>query len=119
MTTTNDTGFLTLPAVQALAEGQRVKITASGWDLCGIAEASAGVATHAVAAGGMLTAKLWSAPGSWIVKASAAIAAGARLYPANGGLFAATGTTPFNLVAKDAATAANDLIEALPCQVGA
>ena len=118
--TTNDSGFLTLPAAAAISEGKRVHINAAGqWVLSGATDPSTGVATHACASGAPLTVKLWTAPGTFAVVANAAIVAGARLFPTANGNVDDAGTTALNLVAREAATAANDIIEALPCQVGA
>ena len=120
MTTQNGTGFLTLPAAAAITEGKRCKINASGqFDVAGATAPAVGVAYHNVASGGLLTVKLWSAPGTVLVVANAAITAGARLYPTANGNVAGTGTTALQLVAREAAAAQNDIIEALPCQVGA
>jgi predicted RecA/RadA family phage recombinase len=121
MTTSNTTGYISLPTVAAIAEGQRVKINASGQiDVAAAGDVAVGVATMAAASGAHCTVKLWTAPGTFICRANAAIAAGARLYPtASGNVDDAVGTTPLNLVALTAATAANDLIECLPCMVGA
>jgi hypothetical protein len=118
--TQNHTGYLTLPAAAAIGEGKRVHLNASGqFALSAAADPSVGVATHACASGGPLTVKLWTAPGTFPVVANGAIAAGARLFPTANGNVDDAGTTALNLVAFEAATAQNDIIEALPCQVGA
>lgn len=119
-TTTNTTGYLTLTTAAAITEGLRVYVTAAGLaDVAGATDGAIGVATHAAASGGTLTVKLWTAPGTFLVSAASAITRGARLYPAAAGQVDDTGTTAINLVAKEAATAAGDLIEAVPCLVGA
>ena len=124
MTTSNASGYLTLPTAAAIVEGQRLKINASGQYDGDVGERSdvvlaGGVAIHAAASGGNCTAKLWTAPGTFIVRANASIVAGARLFPTANGNVDDAGVTPLNLVAREAATAANDLIEAAPCLVGA
>ena len=120
MTTSNASGYLTLPTAAAIVEGQRLKIIASGqYDVAGLTDIAVGVAIHAAASSGNCTAKLWSAPGTFILRANAAIVAGARLFPTANGNVDDAGVTPLNLVAREAATAANDLIECAPCMVGA
>jgi hypothetical protein len=120
MTTSNASGYLTLPAAAAIVEGQRLKINASGqYDVAALTDIAVGVAIHAAASGVNCTAKLWTAPGTFIVRANAAIVAGARLFPTANGNVDDAGVTALNLVAREAATAANDLIEAAPCMVGA
>ena len=120
MTTSNSTGYMSLVTAAAIAEGQRVKITAAGlYDVATSGDVAVGVATMAAASGGLCTAKLWSAPGTFICRAGGAITAGTRVFPITAGNVLATGTTALNLVAKDAAAASGDLIECLPCQVGA
>lgn len=118
-TTENQTGFKSFAAVAAITEGQRVKLSGAGVDVAGATDIAIGVATTAAASGGNLTVKLWSAPGTFIVRASAAIAAGAQLYPTASGSVDDTGTTPLNLVAIEAATAAGDLIEVTRTEKGA
>jgi hypothetical protein len=120
MTTANGTGYLSLPTAAAINEGERVHINASGqFALSGATDPSVGTATHNAASGGTLTVKLWTAPGTFLVVASAAITAGARLFPTASGRVDDAGTTPLNLIAKEAATAAGNIIEAAPCMVGA
>ena len=120
MTTSNSTGYVSLPTAAAIAEGQRVKINSSGQiDVAAAADVAVGVATMAAASGANCTVKLWTAPGTFICRANAAITAGARLYPTATGNVDDAGTTALNLVALTAATASGDLIECLPCQVGA
>lgn len=120
MTTTNSSGLLALVTAAAIAEGQRVKITAAGlYDVAAAADIAVGVATTAAPSGGIATAKLWTAPGTFMCRAGGAITAGTRVFPTTAGNVLATGTTALNLVAKDAAAASGDLIECFPCMVGA
>jgi hypothetical protein len=119
-TTTNASGYLTLTTAAAISEGQRVKITSAGLaDVAGATDPAIGTAHAAAASGGTVTVKLWSAPGTFLVVAAAAISRGAQLYPAAAGEVDDTGTTKIGLVAKEAATAQGDLIEAVPCMLGA
>lgn len=118
-TTENATGFKALPAVAALAQGQRVKINNGNWDVAGATDPAVGVATHAGGIGERVTVKLYSAPGTFLHRANAGIAAGARLYPTATGNVDDAGTTALGLVALEAATNANDLIECAQIQVGA
>ena len=118
-TTENRTGYKALIAAVAINEGQRVKINAGAWDVAAAADLAAGVATHAAAAGEVLTVKLFNAPGTFIMRANAPIAAGAQIYPATNGNIDDAGTTPLPLVALEAATAAGDLIEVSPALKGA
>ena len=120
MTTSNASGYFTLPAAAAIVEGQRLKINASGqYDVAAATDVAVGVAIHAAASGANCTCKLWTAPGTFICRANAAIVAGVRLFPTANGNVDDAGTTAINLVSREAATAANDLIECAPCMVGA
>lgn len=118
-TTTNNTGFKSLIASEAIAEGQRLKISSGQWAVAGATDKAVGVATHAAASGAACTCKLWSAPGTFLVRASGAVTAGAQLYPTASGNVDDAGTTAINLVALEAATASGDLIEAARLEVGA
>lgn len=119
MASQNETGYKTFQATAvALTAFARVKIdsnglmSASGADSDGI-----GIVQEDVAASGYGTVKLFNAPGTFFVRASAAITRGAKLFPAASGKFddaaAATGSRS-RLVALEAATADNDVIEAAP-----
>ncbi|MFO1461880.1 MAG: capsid cement protein [Verrucomicrobiota bacterium] len=118
-TTENKTGYKALPAAVAIAEGQRVKLNGATWDVAAAADASPGVATHGAAAGEELTVKLFNAPGTFVMRANAGIVAGAQLYPTANGNVDDAGTTPLGLIAMEAATAANDLIECAKIEKGA
>jgi hypothetical protein len=118
--TTNGSGILTLTTNAAITEGQRVHVTSGRLAaVSGATDPSIGVATHAAESGGTLAIKLFTAPGTYLVRAAAAITRGAHLYPAASGEVDDTGTTKIGLVALDAATAQGDLIEAAPCLLGA
>jgi hypothetical protein len=118
----NDTGHMTKVTAAAIAQGLRVKITTSNtWDIAAATDLGVGIAEFAAASGGELTVKLWNAPGTFLVKCNAAVTAGAALFAIAGGLFDdAGGSTAIvpGLVALEAATAQNDLIEAALSNVG-
>ncbi|MFO1461259.1 MAG: capsid cement protein [Verrucomicrobiota bacterium] len=118
-TTENRTGFKSLPAAVAIAEGQRIKINGSTWDVAAATDAAVGVATHAAAQGEELTVKLFSSPGTFLFRANAAIAAGAQLFPTATGNVDDAGTTAIPFVALEAATASGDLIECASIAKGA
>lgn len=118
-TTENATGFKALPAAAAIVQGQRVKIVGATWDVAGLTDNAVGVATHNAAQGENLTVKLFSAPGTFLMRANAAIAAGAQLFPTASGNVDDAGTTALGLVALEAATATGDLIECTTIQKGA
>ena len=119
-TTQNASGYLTLTTAAAITEGRRVKITSGGLaDVAGATDLAIGTAQAAAASGGLVTVKLWSAPGTFLVVAAAGIARGAQLYPAAAGEVDDAGTTAIGLVAKEAATTQGDIIEAVPILLGA
>lgn len=121
MTTANSSGYKSFTATAvAIGEGKRVKVDANGnISVAAAAEGAIGVTTQAIAASGTGTVKLFNAPGTFILCANAAIVAGAKLYPTAGGNVDDAGTTALPLVALEAATAANDLIECGPWLLGA
>lgn len=121
MTTSNSSGYKDFTATAvAIGEGKRVTVDANGLiSVAGAAVGAIGVTTMAIAASGRGTVKLFNAPGTFIVCANAAITRGAILYPTAGGNVDDAGTTPLPLVALEAATAQNDLIEAGPWLLGA
>lgn len=121
MTTSNETGLKTFQATAAaLAQAVRVQVNSSGLMLvAGATDPAIGVTTEAVAASGYGTVKLFSAPGTFLVTAGAAITRGAVLYPLAAGKVDDTGTTAMGLVALEAATADGDIIEAARYLVGA
>lgn len=121
--TQNATGYRTFQATAvAIGVGKRVFLDTSNPPLMAVAGAAVGaigVTTENVAASGYGTVKLFNAPGTYIMCANAAIAAGAQLYPTAGGNVDDAGTTALPLMALEAATAQNDLIECGPFLLGA
>lgn len=120
-TSENSSGYKTFQATAAaIGLGIRVKVDSNGLiSVAGATDAAIGVTTEAVASSGYGNVKLWTAPGTFLVTAGAAIARGAQLYPLASGKVDDTGTTALNLVALEAATADGDIIEAAPCMKGA
>lgn len=113
-TTENTTGYMAFTAGEALAAHRRVKLSAgtavyADGDAIGI-----GVTQHAAASGGLVTVKLWSAPGTFMVTASAVIAAGAALMATADGKVddGDAGALLCPISALQAATADNDIIDA-------
>ena len=78
-TTENTTGYMAFTAGEALEAHRRVKISAATVVYADADAVGIGVTQHACANAGLVTVKLWSAPGTFMVEASAAIAAGAAL----------------------------------------
>lgn len=121
--TQNNSGFRTFQATAAaIGIGKRVFLDTSNPPLMAVAGAAVGavgVTTENVAASGYGTVKLFNAPGTFLMCANAAIAAGAQLYPTASGNVDDTGTTVLPLMAMEAATAQNDLIECAPFFLGA
>lgn len=120
-TTENTSGFKTFQATAAaLTQGVRVKVDSNGLiSVAGAAEAAVGVTVEAIAASGYGTVKLFSAPGTYLCVASAAITRGTQVFPAAAGKVAPTGTTRLPLVALEAAGADGDIIECGPAYLGA
>ena len=117
----NTSGYKSFIATgTAIPAYTRVTVNASGQITAAAAtDITIGVTMEYIASNGIGNVKLFSAPGSFMMTASAAITAGTQLYPTASGRVAGTGTTALNLVALDAATAAGDVIEALPMNKGA
>lgn len=118
-TTENQTGYKSLTAAAAIVEGQRVHISSGQWAVSGATDKSVGVATHDAASGGVLTVKLFSAPGTFLMRAGGAITAGAQLYPAASGNVDDSGSTVIPMVALEAAAASGNLIECAVAYIGA
>lgn len=120
-TTSNSSGYRTCQATgTAIALGKRVKFASTGLiSVAAAAEGAIGVTVEAIAADGYGTVKLFNAPGTFIIWANAAIAAGAQLYPTAAGGIDDAGTTALPLIALEAATAQGDLIECGPLLLGA
>lgn len=114
----NTSGYRTFTATAAaLTAWERVKLDSSGNMLvAGADDDWIGVVVQDVAASGRGTVKLLSAPGSLQLTASAAIAAGAELFGTASGRVDDAGTTSTGYVSVEAATAAGDIIEAVPKQ---
>lgn len=117
----NSSGYRAFTATAvALAAYIRVKVDSAGLiSVAGATDNAIGVTTEAIAASGTGNVKLFSAPGTYLVTAGAAIARGARLYPLAAGKVDDAGTTAIPLVALEAATADGDVIEAAPALLGA
>ena len=101
----------------AIGIGVRVKMDSSGNILAaGAADQWIGVATTAIAASGTGVIKLRGAPGSYMVCAAGAFDIGDALYAAASGKVddAQTSGPNTGLVAKTAAGADGDIIEAIP-----
>jgi len=115
-TSQNSTGIKTFRATAvAIAAHVRVTIDSAGLISAAGDNDAIGVTLTPIVASGNGSVKLWSAPGTFMVKALTAFAAAAVLYPAAGGTVddAVVGN-PLGLVAIDAATAAGDIVEAVP-----
>lgn len=116
MTTENTSGFKVFTAT-AVALEQFVRVALDSNGLVSVAAASdpgIGVTQQACAASGTVTVKLWSASGTFLVQAAAAITRGAQLYSAASGEVDDSGTYRLPFVAGEAATGQGDVIEILP-----
>jgi hypothetical protein len=125
MQTQNSSGFKgCMTNATQINEGMRVKIVAAGADyitvdIAAAADKAIGVATHTAAAGAPISVKLFSAPGTYMIVTSAAIAIGTQVYPTANGAIAGAGTTPLPLITYEAAAEAGDIIEVGPVLIGA
>jgi hypothetical protein len=116
MATKNESGFKSFQATAvAIERYRRVKVDANGLiSLAGNNDAI-GVVIEDVAASGVGTVKLFSAPGTMFFTAAGAVTAAAALYPAaNGKVDDAVAGNALGYVALEAATADGDIIEATP-----
>jgi hypothetical protein len=113
MTTANDTGHKTFQATAVAIEAYvRVAFDANGLiAVAGETDLDIGVTEEYIAASGYGTVKLWSAAGTFLVQAAAAITCGAQLYAKAAGEVDDTGTYKARLIALAAATAQGDVIE--------
>ena len=116
MSTENTSGYKTFPATAAaLAKNIRVKIDSSGEMLkAGVADVWVGTTVGDVAASGSGTVRLRNHPGTHLMTASAAIAAGAELWGTADGEIddADPGSgAKIGFVALEAATTDQDIIE--------
>lgn len=117
----NDTGFMTFTATAAaIAPYVRVQVDGNGLiSAAGATDSAIGITIQDVAASGSGTVKLFSAPGTFLLTASAAVTRGAVLYPTASGRVDDTGTTALPFEALEAATAAGDVIECAVSYLGA
>jgi phenylpyruvate tautomerase PptA (4-oxalocrotonate tautomerase family) len=119
MATQNDSGFKTFQATSsAISKARLVKLSSSNLiSVTGDENLAIGVTLEDIEASGYGAVKLFGSPGTFFVTASAAITAGAKLFPAASGKVddatAGTGAT-LGLIAQEAATADGDIIEAIP-----
>jgi hypothetical protein len=77
----------------------------------GVTDVIYGVTIAPIPVSGYGTIRLWSAPGTFLLTASAAITIDAPLFPTAVGTVDDAGTTGLGLIALEAATAAGDIIE--------
>jgi hypothetical protein len=121
--TQNSSGYKTFQATAvAIGVGKRVFVDTSVPPLIAVAGAAVGaigVTMENIAASGYGTVKLFGSPGTFLMCANAAITAGAQVYPTAAGNIDDSGTTALPLVALEAATAQNDIIEVAPFLLGA
>lgn len=109
----NDTGFVTLEAAEAIAVGQRVFINSSKKaEVAGIGVVASGIAIGDADSGEDISIKMLSAPGTFRVRASEAIVAGAFCFGAAGGEVGASISTSEVWRARQAASADNALFDA-------
>lgn len=111
--TQNSSGYKTFTATGTAIEAYvRVAVDSNGEiSAAGASDRGIGVTQEAIAADGNGTVKLWSAPGTFLMQAAAAITRGASIYAAASGEVDDTGTYDLGLVALEAATAQGDIIE--------
>lgn len=114
----NLTGFKNFTATgTAIAKNIRVKVDSSGEiSAAGATDDWIGTTVHDVAADGTVTVRLRNQPGTHFFTASAAIAAGARLYATDDGKVddATAGGAAIDFVAIEVATNNGDIIECAP-----
>lgn len=116
MSQSDNSGFLSLPAGEAITQFMRVKKHTDGTAMiAGLAEKDIGTALETVATGAYVAIKLRTAAGTHKVIAKEALAIGATLYTEAGGKVQDTAeATSFQWgTALEAATADGDIIEAL------
>jgi hypothetical protein len=121
--TQNSSGYKAFQATAvAIGQGKRVFADTSNPPLIAVAGAAViaiGVTMEPIGASGIGTVKLFSGPGTFLMCANGAITAGAQLFPTANGNIDDAGVTALPLVALEAATAANDIIECSPALLGA
>lgn len=116
MATENTSGYKDFTATSsAIAKDTRVKYNSSGEILvAGVADIWIGCTVNDIAASGRGTVRLRNSPGTLLMTASAAIAAGAELWATASGQIddADPGSsTKIGYVALEAATTSGDIIE--------
>ena len=119
MSQRDDTGFKAFAADGAIALYSRVNLNSDGTiGEAGLAERCIGTlqTTAALAAGDVVSVKLYTASGTHKVRAKEACSAGAILYTETGGEVQDTDQATALVwgTALEAATAEDDIIEALP-----
>lgn len=114
----NMTGLRSFIASFTGSKGQRVKLNSSGGvDLADATNGSGiGVLDQDATSGYPVTVKLFTAPGTFEVSVTGAVAAGAVLYPAANGALSPTSVSSNTAAfrALEAATASGDIIEVIP-----
>lgn len=116
-----DSGYRTFTAGEAITQYDLVYLSAANTvSVNDIANQPIGVAQEAAASGALVKVKLMNAPGTFKVRAKEALSAGALLYTEDGGEVQDTAAaTSFPIMrAIEAATAEDDVIEALPFHFG-
>lgn len=109
-----DTYKQTFTLAGTVAKYDRVKMSGASVVITGLTDRGIGVAQRAGVAGEEIEVRLDSAPSS-MMKAAAAIVAGAGVWSAASGRVSVSASTAFRVgTAKEAATAAGDVIEVMP-----
>jgi hypothetical protein len=115
MSTHNTSGYLVLVTAEEIPAHRRVKIDSNGKAaLAGVDVAGVGVSEFKAASGAEVTIRLFNAPGTFFVTAAGAVTRGNKLYAKADGKVDDAGDVLLPLVAKEAATADNDVIEGAP-----
>lgn len=113
MITENSTGFkaFTATAVEIAAYVRVVLGSGDTISVAGAADIGIGVTTSVIPASGIGTIKLFSAAGTFMMKANDAVVIGATLYATAAGEVDDTGTYKLNMISLETASAGNDIIE--------
>lgn len=118
MSQQNDNGIKTFRAGVAIGQFVRVKLVSGVLQIAGAGEVGIGITqAEAFAANDPIAVKLWSAPGTFKMIASAAITSGAEVKPMASGKCDDSGTDLSLGVALEAASANGDIIEVVPVRV--
>lgn len=102
---------------EALAKRCRVKYSAGTVVYADAGEDYIGVTEFAVASGATVSVRMKNDSGTFKVVAAGAVAAGAYLYGADDGEVNDVASGPIQFIALEAATADQDIIEALPTEI--